>query len=124
DDQFGLALVISMGGELVNLVNDSVPILLPAGREEILEALYSLKGIKLLKGFRGRPKGDIEAVVKAAESVAKYAEANRNNIFEIDIKPLLVFPEGQGAVAVDAFIGTVINPVKTIDFSIRKENVI
>ncbi|HLR62388.1 MAG TPA: acetate--CoA ligase family protein [Lentibacillus sp.] len=124
DDQFGLALVISMGGELVNLVNDSVPILLPASREEILEALYSLKGIKLLKGFRGRPKGDIEAVVKAAESVAKYAEANRNNIFEMDINPLLVFPEGQGAVAVDAFIRTVINPVKTIDSSIRKENLI
>ncbi|GGJ93530.1 hypothetical protein GCM10007063_15130 [Lentibacillus kapialis] len=109
DDQFGLALVISMGGELVNLINDSVPILLPTNRGEILEALYSLKGIKLLQGFRGRAKGDIEAVVHAAESVAAYAEANWNNILEMDINPLLVLPEGQGAVAVDAFIRTAVS---------------
>lgn len=115
DDQFGLALVISMGGELVNLVNDSVPILLPASREEILEALYSLKGIKLLKGFRGRPKGDIEAVINAAESIALYAAANRNNILEMDINPLLVLPEGQGVVAVDALIRRVVDTVTVED---------
>ncbi|QCJ42552.1 acetate--CoA ligase family protein [Bacillus sp. S3] len=120
DDQFGLALVISMGGILVNLVNDSVPVLLPASREEILEALYSLKGIKLVTGFRGSPKGDIEAVVKAAESVAAYAEAHRNNILEMEINPLLVLPEGQGAVAVDAFIRTVAGTVKTEEPSVQK----
>lgn len=106
DDQFGLALVLSMGGELVNLVNDSVPVLLPTNRKEIMKALYSLKGIKLLTGFRGRPKGDIEAVVNAAESVALYAEANKNNILEMDINPLLVLPDGEGVVAADAFIRT------------------
>lgn len=115
DDQFGLALVLSMGGELVNLVNDSVPVLLPANRVEILEALYSLKGIKLLKGFRGRPKGDIEAVINAAESVALYAAANRNNLLEMDINPLLVLPEGQGVVAVDAFIRTIVDTVTVED---------
>lgn len=109
DDQFGLALVLSMGGELVNLVNDSVPVLLPANREEIVEALYSLKGITLLTGFRGRPKGDIEAVINAAKAVASYAEANRNILLEMDINPLLVLPEGQGVVAVDAFIRTVVD---------------
>lgn len=121
DEQFGLALVISMGGILVNLVNDSVPVLLPASREEILEALYSLKGIKLLTGFRGRPLGDIEAVVKAAESVAAYAEANQDRILEMEINPLLVLPEGKGAVAVDAFIRTVADSVKTEDPSKQKE---
>ncbi len=115
DDQFGLALVISMGGEFVNLINDGVPVLLPTSREEVLRALYSLKGIKLLQGFRGRPKGDIDAVVKAAESVARYAEANRNNLLEMDINPLLVLPEGHGAVAVDAFIRMAVDTADTED---------
>jgi succinyl-CoA synthetase beta subunit len=115
DDQFGLVLILSMGGELVNLMNDSVPILLPTSRAEILEALYSLKGITLLQGFRGRPKGDIDAVIKAAESVAAFANANRNTILEMDINPLLVLPEGQGAVAVDAFIRKMDDTLETED---------
>lgn len=106
DEQFGLALIISMGGELVNLMNDSIPLLLPTNRIEIMEALYSLKGIQLLKGFRGRPTGDIEAVITAAEQIASFAEANRNTILEMDVNPLLVLPSGQGVVAVDAFIRT------------------
>ncbi len=115
DDQFGLVLILSMGGELVNLMNDSVPILLPTSRAEILEALYSLKGITLLQGFRGRPKGDIHAVIKAAESVAAFANVNRNTILEMDINPLLVLPEGQGAVAVDAFIRKMDDTLETED---------
>lgn len=106
DKQFGLVLIISMGGELVNLMNDSIPLLLPTNRIEIMEALYSLKGIKLLRGFRGRPEGDIEAVVTAAEYIAAFAEANRNHILEMDVNPLIVLPKGQGVVAVDAFIRT------------------
>ncbi|VEF49530.1 CoA-binding domain-containing protein [Bacillus freudenreichii] len=123
DDQFGLALVISMGGEFVNLVHDSVPVLLPCSREEIVEALHSLKGIKLLKGYRGRPKGDIEAVVKAAESVAAYAAANWNRLLEMDINPLLVLPEGQGAVAVDAFIRKA-HPIKAEDMNIPEDKLL
>lgn len=87
-------------------MNDSIPLLLPTNRIEIMEALYSLKGIKLLRGFRGRPEGDIEAVVTVAEYIAAFAEANRNHILEMDVNPLIVLPKGQGVVAVDAFIRT------------------
>src|SRR5699024_11387352 len=93
---------LSMGGELVNLVHDSVPVILPTNRQEVTEALYSLKGISLLQGFRNRLKGDADAVIEAALSVAEYAEANKNTLMEMDINPLLVLPEGQGVVAVDA----------------------
>lgn len=104
DAQFGLALVISMGGELVNLLNDSVPLLLPTTKDEIKEAIYSLKGIKLLEGFRGRPLGDLEAVVTAAEAVALFAEDHLDSLLELDINPLLVLPKGKGVRAVDALI--------------------
>lgn len=104
DEQFGLTLVIGTGGILVNLLNDSSTVLLPTNDEEIRDALYSLKGFKLLDGFRGRPKGDLEGVVQAVKAVAAYAEAYYDRILEMDVNPLLVLPEGEGAVAADALI--------------------
>lgn len=109
DEQFGLALIISLGGELVNLLNDSVPLLLPTNRDEIFNALHSLKGFQLLTGFRGRQIGDIEAVIDMAESLAQYAETKRNLLLEMDVNPILVLPEGQGAIAVDSLIRTVVD---------------
>jgi len=74
DPQFGLVLIISMGGELVNFLNDSEVVLLPATKKDIKNALYSLKGVQLLQGYRGRPLGDIEAVLNVAQSITFLAE--------------------------------------------------
>lgn len=104
DPLFGLGLVIGAGGILVELVNDSVLLLLPASRHDIEKALASLKISRLLNGYRGRPKGDVEAAITAIESVAAYAEAHRDSLIELDVNPLLVLPAGQGAIAVDALI--------------------
>ena len=104
DPEFGLALVIGAGGILVELVNDSVMLLLPVTRKDIEAAVASLKVNNLLTGFRGRPAGDIEATISAIEAVTAYAEANRDAITELDINPLFVLPQGQGVVAVDALI--------------------
>ncbi|MEI3613387.1 acetate--CoA ligase family protein [Pseudogracilibacillus sp. SO30301A] len=104
DDQFGLALVISMGGELVHLLNDSVAILLPTTSKEIMEGLLTLKGVKLLQGFRGKAEGDIEAVIATAKAIASYAEDHRDSLLELDVNPLLVLTKGKGVIAVDAFI--------------------
>ena len=104
DPQFGLGLVIGAGGVLVELVKDAAMLLLPAARNDIEATVDSLKVSKLLKGFRGRPAADIDAAITAIESVAAYAEANRDSIVELDVNPLLVLPEGQGVIAVDALI--------------------
>ncbi|WP_432472736.1 acetate--CoA ligase family protein [Amphritea sp. HPY] len=104
DEQFGLALIIGTGGILVNLLNDSATLLLPTSRDAIHDALYSLKGIKLLQGYRGRPEGDIEAVADAVLAVADFAQEHWQNITELDINPLMVRPKGKGAVAADALV--------------------
>jgi len=104
DPNFGLALVVGAGGILVEIVADSAMLLLPTTRDEIRTALSSLKVSKLLNGFRGKPAGDIEATIKAVEAVAAYAEVHRDSITELDVNPLFVLPQGQGAVAVDALI--------------------
>ncbi len=104
DPQFGLVLVIAAGGTLVELLHDSASLLLPASAAEIEAALRRLKSFHLLDGFRGRPRADLAAAVAAIQAVARYAEANRERLWELDVNPLLVLPEGKGAVAVDALI--------------------
>ncbi len=104
DDQFGLALVIGAGGILVELVADSVSLLLPTDRAAVTNAVESLSVAKLIKGFRGNAAGDMNAAVDAILTVANFAEDNWDSLMELDINPLLVLPDGQGIVVADALI--------------------
>ena len=101
DPQFGTALVVGAGGILTELLKDSVTLILPTSRSEIVRALKTLKVWTLVEGFRGR-SGDAEAVFRAVEAVADFAEANRGLVEEVDVNPLLVLKDG--AIAVDALI--------------------
>jgi acetyl-CoA synthetase len=105
DRQFGLALVIGAGGILTELLDDKATLLLPARREEIEQALDGLRVSRLLRGYRGKT-GDRAAVLNAIAAVARFAEAYADVLEELDINPLLVLPEGEGVVAVDALIRT------------------
>jgi len=102
DPLFGLVLVIASGGVLVELVRDAERLLLPASTADIERALTRLKAYQLMHGFRGRPKADVAAAVRAIEAVAAYALTERESVLEIDVNPLMVLAEG--AVAVDALI--------------------
>jgi acyl-CoA synthetase (NDP forming) len=104
DSQFGPALVIGSGGILVELLNDSVTLLLPVDRAAIADALGSLAVGKVLAGFRGRAAGDVNAVIDAVLGVAAFAEAHWETLLELDVNPLIVRPVGQGVVAADALI--------------------
>ena len=104
DERIGLALVIGAGGLLVELVRDTQRLLLPASREEIGEALGRLAVVKLLAGYRGREPGDRDAAIDAVAAVAAFAAAHRDSLVELDVNPLLVRPQGEGAVAVDALV--------------------
>lgn len=104
DEQFGLALVLGSGGVLANLVADSRTLLLPTDRDTVNATLADLKIDRLLQGYRGQPPGDRAAAVAAVLRLAAFAEQHRDRLVELDINPLLVLPQGQGAVAADALI--------------------
>ncbi len=104
DAQFGLALTLGAGGILVELLKDTATLLLPVSRNDIYTALQGLKTWPLLNGYRGKAAGDVEALVDAVAAIASYAQAHADRLLELDVNPILVLPQGQGVVAVDALI--------------------
>ncbi|MEQ8897621.1 MAG: acetate--CoA ligase family protein [Roseovarius sp.] len=100
DAQFGLAMTLGSGGILVELLADTVSLLLPATEAEISRALDRLKVAWLLNGYRGRPAADRAALVAALTGLADYAVASRDHVAEIEINPLFVFDTGVLAVDV------------------------
>lgn len=104
DPQFGQLLVLGAGGVLTELLRDSVTLLPPFDVAAIEAALRQTRVAHLLNGFRGRPAGDVPALVQIALACARYAQANLETLAELDINPVIVRPSGSGAVAVDALI--------------------
>jgi acyl-CoA synthetase (NDP forming) len=102
DAQFGPLLALGLGGVFVEVLKDSQLLMLPTTRGDVREALWSLRGAPLLKGARGRPPVDVEAIVDAAMRVAALAADLGDLIEALDINPLIALPGG--AVAVDALI--------------------
>ena len=100
----GLALTIGAGGIFTELLADTATLLLPAGDDDIARALDSLRITAALRGARGRPAADMDALAAAVDAVARYALENRATLLELDVNPLIVRAAGRGAVAADAFI--------------------
>ena len=104
DPQFGQVLVLGAGGVLTELLADSVTLLPPWTRDSISAGLDRLRAAPLLKGYRGKPAGDVAALVDSILGVARYASANLAELVEIDVNPVIVRPVGLGVVAVDTLI--------------------
>lgn len=104
DPVAGPVLTIGAGGILVELLDDSAILTLPTTPDLIREAIGGLKIRKLLDGYRGGPKGDFAALADAVAAAASYVVSNASKLEELDINPLMVLPEGHGAIAADALI--------------------
>ena len=100
---FGPILSIGSGGVAIELYRDIVHLALPVSPEQVLAALQRLKLWTLLQGYRGQPRADIEAFVRAAVQFGDMFLASPE-VSEFEINPVLVRAEGQGVVAVDALV--------------------
>jgi hypothetical protein len=64
----------------------------------------SLRGFPLLDGARGRPRADLDALCRALVTLSEFGAGAGPRLRAVDVNPLLVLPEGQGALAADAVI--------------------
>lgn len=101
--EWGPSVLVGLGGVLTEALDATI--LLPAdiSRTRAVEHIRKMRGARLLGAFRGRPPRDVAAV---ADVVVRLGAAMRAGlaIDEIDINPLMVHAEGEGAVALDALV--------------------
>jgi acyl-CoA synthetase (NDP forming) len=104
DPVFGWMLTVGLGGVWTELMQDVCHSLLPVDAAEAEAMLRRLKGFRLLDGYRGAPKADVAAAAEAIAALGLAVLAGGDRLREVEINPLLVLPEGKGAVAVDALV--------------------
>ncbi len=101
DATFGPMMMFGMGGTMVELLKDIAFKIVPLSREDILAMINETIAGRLLKGFRGSKPADLEAVVDVIARLSQLAIDNPE-ISEIEINPLIVYPEGEGVMAIDS----------------------
>jgi acetyltransferase len=110
DPQCGPALLFGLGGVLVEVFEDAAIRVAPLSSQDARAMLEEIRGTRILDGVRGKPPADKHAIVDVLVSLSRLAIEIGDRITELDINPLIVFPEGRGAVAADALIVTAQSP--------------
>ena len=105
DPQWGPVLMVGLGGIWAEALNDVRLMPASAGIDEILHELGRLRGGALLKGLRGHAPRDVAALAGIATEIGALMLADER-IIEIDLNPVNVYPNGEGALALDALIVT------------------
>ena len=103
DPGFGPLLMFGLGGITVELFKDISFGVAPLSTEDALEMIRRTQAGRLLTGFRGSAPADLDSVVDTLLRLDRLAR-DFPQIEEAEINPLLVYPEGQGVLALDARI--------------------
>jgi acetyltransferase len=100
DPQFGPLVTFGLGGIYVETIKDVTFRVAPFSVAEAEEMLTEIRAHALLDGVRGKPASDKEEIVNTLLRVGQLV-TDFPEITELDINPLMVYPRGQGAVAID-----------------------
>jgi acetyltransferase len=99
DAQFGPLVVVGFGGIYVEVLKDTATRLAPVSIAEAREMLGELRMAPALRGARGRPPVDVDALADAMHRFSRLA-AETPGLAELEINPLLAYPTGVAALDV------------------------
>jgi len=100
DPQFGPLVTFGLGGIYVETLKDVTFRLAPFSPEEAMQMLDEIRAHAILDGVRGQPPADKDAIVDILLRIGQLVQ-DFPEIAELDINPVIVFPQGQGALAID-----------------------
>ncbi len=103
DRIFGHICMFGLGGIFVEAMKDVAFRLAPMWEISAERMIQSIRGYNILKGIRGNPPSDMGAIKECLLRLSEMLSDNPQ-IIELDINPLLVYPEGQGCAVADARI--------------------
>jgi succinyl-CoA synthetase beta subunit len=102
DPDVGPLIMVAMGGIFTEVYRDRSLRLAPVDLAAAHEMVAEVRGLATLKGFRGKPAGDLDALAQAIVALSRLAEDPA--VLEAEINPLIVRAAGNGVVAVDAVV--------------------
>ncbi|MEO6164651.1 MAG: acetate--CoA ligase family protein, partial [Candidatus Binatia bacterium] len=103
DPSFGPLIAFGLGGIHVEILQDVCFRVTPITDRDAKEMVQSIRGYRLLEGYRGHPPADIPAIEDLLLRVARLVE-EVPEIMESDLNPVIALPPGQGCCIVDARI--------------------
>ena len=104
DPAFGKVITFGLGGKLVELLEDVSIRVLPVTDDEIRAMIREIEGYRLIRGYRGEPPKDEEALVRVIASMAHtFIEDPR--IREFDLNPVIVYENGASVVDARIIVG-------------------
>jgi len=104
DPVFGPVVMVGLGGVFIEVFRDVAFRRCPVTEPEAEAMIRALRGFPLLDGARGRPKADVAALARAVAALSRFGAAAGPRLLSAEINPLMVLPDGQGALAADAVI--------------------
>jgi acyl-CoA synthetase (NDP forming) len=104
DANWGLLLMVGLGGVLVEALGDVALAPVPLDHAAARAMLNRLKGAAVLGPYRGSPPADTGALVELMVRLSHFAADHAEEIAEIDLNPVIVHAKGQGVSIVDALI--------------------
>lgn len=104
DPVFGPIVMVGMGGIYAEVLKDVAVQAAPVTEDEAVAMIRSLKMFPILDGARGQAKADIAAAARCVARLSEFAYRHRDDVAEIDMNPILVRPQGQGVVVLDALM--------------------
>jgi acyl-CoA synthetase (NDP forming) len=104
DREVGPLVMVAAGGVFTEIYRDRALRLAPVDLPTAYSMITEVKAFATLKGFRGKPAGDLDALANAIVALSRLALQNDLAIAEAEVNPLIV--KADGVVAVDALIRT------------------
>ena len=115
DPVFGPVTMVGYGGRFVELFKDVSPGVGVLTREDVERMLAQTMAGRVIEGFRGPPL-DKEAIITLAMNVSKLM-AERPEINELDLNPVIVYPEGYSIVDARMILGEPVKHPRAEDLS-------
>jgi acetyl coenzyme A synthetase (ADP forming)-like protein len=103
DPSFGPLVGFGLGGIHVEILGDVQFRVTPLTEVDAADMVRSIKGRKLLEGYRGHPAADIGAIEELLLRLSRLVE-EIPEIVELDLNPIFAFPPGHGCLIADARI--------------------
>jgi acyl-CoA synthetase (NDP forming) len=104
DATFGPIVLVGAGGILVELIDEAKIRLAPLDARTAEKAIRSQRAVKVLEGLRGKPAGDVAALVDLVTRVSRFFADHADSIEQLEINPVIVRRAGQGAIVADALL--------------------